>query len=91
MCTTGHNSYLGCRFCYIRGTIVNRHVYYPLEPPSDVTGTRYDPEALPLRTHQSYIQDVDAVMAAEGTARDRERRDRGIGSLKFRECLKSFY
>ena len=70
---------------------MNYHVYYPLEPPSNVTGTRYDPEALPLQKHQSYIQDVDAVMVAEGTARGQERRDHGIGSLKFREYLKSFY
>ncbi|GBC33798.2 transposase domain-containing protein [Rhizophagus irregularis DAOM 181602=DAOM 197198] len=30
---TGHNSYSGCRFCNLRGTLneMNRHVYYPLQ------------------------------------------------------------
>jgi len=82
MCTTGHNSYLGCRFCYIRGTIRNRHVYYPLEPPNGVTGTRYDPKALPLRTHQSYTEDVNVIMSTSGTARSQEQRDRGIGLFR---------
>ena len=79
MCTTGHNSYLGCCFCYIRGMTANRHVYYPLESLNSVTRTRYDPKELLLRTHQSYIQDVNAVMVARSIARDQERRDRGIG------------
>ena len=90
MCTTGHNSYHGCRFCYIRGTIANRHVYYPLEPPNDVIRTKYNPRALPLRTHQSYTEDISAIMIAEGTARDREQRDRGIESFEFQWMLNYF-
>ena len=82
MCTTGHNSYLGCRFCYIRDTIGNCHVYYPLEPPNGVTETRYDPKALPLRTHQSYTEDINVIMNTSGTARSQEQRDRGIGLFR---------
>src|SRR5207245_1795127 len=56
MCTTGHNSYLGCHFCYIQGMTANHHVYYPLESLNSITRTRYDSKELSLQTHQSYIQ-----------------------------------
>ena len=64
---------------------MDHHVYYPLESPNDEIGTRYNPRALPLRTHQSYIEDVNAVMTAEGTVRDQEQRDRGIGYFEILE------
>ena len=64
---------------------MNRHVYYLLEPLNNETETIYNPNALPLRTHQSYIEDVNAVMTAEGTARDWEWRDRGIGYFEILE------
>ncbi|GET00247.1 transposase domain-containing protein [Rhizophagus clarus] len=33
LCLIGHNSYSGCRFCNLQGTLneTNRHVYYPLQ------------------------------------------------------------
>lgn len=49
MCLTGHNSYLGCRFCYLKG-IYNpnrRHIYYPC-----------DPSNLNKRTEQSFERDI---------------------------------
>jgi len=31
MCLTGHNSYMGCRYCDLKGVYSN-HVYYPTTP-----------------------------------------------------------
>ena len=63
ICTTGHNSYQGCRFCYLRGIYCanNKHVYYPLLPPKRSTSTRYTSNALPERTHRRYLQDIDTI------------------------------
>lgn len=57
MCTTGHNSYQGCRFCHLRGTycVNNKYIYYPLLPPKQSNNIHYKPDALPERTHQSYL------------------------------------
>jgi hypothetical protein len=53
---TGHNSYLACRYCDLRG-MYNNHVYYPTTPPSDASNTNetYDPSNLPKRTHNDYV------------------------------------
>lgn len=54
MCTTGHNSYMGCRFCKIKGTLchTNKHVYFPLTS----NGIIYDPYDLPYREHEFYFE-----------------------------------
>ena len=52
-CLTGHNSYMACRYCDLRG-IYNNHVYYPTIPPSDKSNNTYDPSNLPKRTHSDY-------------------------------------
>ena len=53
---TGHNSFMGCRFCNLRGAnscnAGSNHVYYPLK--SD--RTQYNFANLPLRTHRDYLQ-----------------------------------
>ena len=87
MCTTGHNSYKGCRFCYIEGVYANRHVYYPLKPPNNRSTMQYNPGALPKRSHTTYERDVAAVMSAVGTAaRNKEKKNRGMGiSSDFRK------
>ena len=50
MCLTGHNSYMGCRFCYLRGVYCSnrRHVYYPCD----------DPFNLNRRTQQNFEYDI---------------------------------
>ena len=54
MCLKGHNSYKGCRFCNIRGIYTN-HIYFPTTPPiSREECSIYDPENLPLRTHNQF-------------------------------------
>ena len=79
MCTTGHNSYKACRFCTIRGVYCqqNRHVYFPLKPPTGTSGSRYDPGNLPMRTHEDYVQDVMTVEHTSGSSRKREVQARG--------------
>ena len=60
MCITGHNSYMGCRFCDLCGVTSKEpgknHVYYPLKPPLHNKLPIYDPSALPLRTHDIYYE-----------------------------------
>ncbi|CAG8854910.1 42574_t:CDS:2, partial [Gigaspora margarita] len=62
MYITGHNSYMGCRFCDIRGIISGEpnknHVYYPLIPPSGRKLPIYNLDNLPLRTHKSYLEKI---------------------------------
>jgi hypothetical protein len=58
---TGHNSYMACRYCDLRG-IHNNHVYYPTTPPSDKVNPPYDPSNLPKRTHNDYKERTEEIM-----------------------------
>jgi hypothetical protein len=71
MCTTGHNSYQGCRYCNLRG-IWENHVYFPTNPPKDKERIIYNPNNLPKRTHQDYLRKIQKWKTAENN-RDRER------------------
>lgn len=59
---TGHNSYMGCRFCYLKGIYCqqSKHVYYPCSMPrdSDVDIQDFDPVNLPKRTPRTYERDI---------------------------------
>ena len=80
MCTTGHNSYKACRFCFIHGVYCqgNRHVYFPLKPPAGISGNQYDPKNLPLRAHEDYTRDAIAIENMNGSLRKNEMQKRGI-------------
>jgi hypothetical protein len=56
---TGHNSYLGCRYCYIKGIYCHqsKHVYYPCRMPN-LQQEDFDPLNLPKRTPQSFERDI---------------------------------
>jgi len=74
MCITGHNSYMGCRFCDLRGVTSNEpgknHVYYPLKPPTHHKLPIYNPSALPMRTHHMYYQRAEEYIKTKSkTAR----------------------
>lgn len=62
---TGHNSYMACRYCDLRG-IYNNHIYYPTTPPSDAnannTNKTYDPSNLPKRTHSDYVTRIGQIV-----------------------------
>jgi len=79
MCTTGHNSYKACRFCSIQGVYCreNRHVYFPLKPPTSISGNQYDPGNLPVKRHEDYVRDVRVVENTSGSLRNREVQERG--------------
>ncbi|RIB20722.1 hypothetical protein C2G38_1920343, partial [Gigaspora rosea] len=80
MYTTGHNSYKACRFCSIQGIYCqrNRHVYYPLKPSTGMSGRRYDPKDLPLRTHENYVRDAIAIEHMNEKLYKDEAQKRGI-------------
>jgi hypothetical protein len=59
---TGHNSYMGCRFCYIKGTYCqqSRHIYYPCNP-----------SELIKRDENSFKQDI-ALLESKDKLTDRK-------------------
>ena len=59
----GHNSYLACRYCDLRGMYHN-HVYYPTTPPSDASNTNeiYDSSNLPKRIHNDYVARIEQIV-----------------------------
>ncbi|GET55729.1 transposase domain-containing protein [Rhizophagus irregularis DAOM 181602=DAOM 197198] len=73
LCLTGHNSYSGCRFCNLRGTLneTNRHVYYPLQQ-------NIDPKRLPIRTHDEILNSTNQIERLEEDRRETYIRDCGI-------------
>ncbi|GES72716.1 transposase domain-containing protein [Rhizophagus clarus] len=77
MCTTGHNSYQGCRYCDLRG-IWENHVYFPIKPPKGKTGVAYNPNNLPKRTHQDYLNKIIKWKSAKNN-RDKERIETATG------------
>jgi hypothetical protein len=56
MCFTGHNSYQGCRFCKINGTLLksNSHVYYPLPNNMEIPD-------LPFREHNEILNNIKEI------------------------------
>src|SRR5438045_6717110 len=58
---TGHNSYMGCRYCDLRG-IYNNHIYYPTTPPLNGVNETYDPSNLPKRTHEDYKTRIEQIV-----------------------------
>jgi hypothetical protein len=61
MCLSGHNSYMACRFCYLRGVYCSsrRHIYYPCNMPSIFyENLSIDPSNLNKRTEESYEHNV---------------------------------
>jgi hypothetical protein len=60
MCLTGHNSYMGCRFCYLKGIYCqhSKHIYYPCVIPKSYGRDNYDPLNLPKRTSESFECDI---------------------------------
>lgn len=62
---TGHNSYMGCRFCYLKGVYCqqSRHVYYPCSMPVSEDSDNqviqnFDPLNLPKRTPHAFELDI---------------------------------
>ena len=72
VCLTGHNSYSGCRFCNLQGTLneMNRHVYYPLQQ-------NIDPKQLPIRTHNEMLNNINQIEHLKGNHRENFIRDCG--------------
>jgi hypothetical protein len=64
LCLTGHNSYSGCRFCNLRGTLnkANNHIYYPLQ---DI-----NPRQLDIRTHDEMLNNIDQIEQLEGNRKE---------------------
>ena len=82
MCTTGHNSYKGCRFCDIRG-IYLRHIYFPtMVPMSDKGFEIYDPLNLPLRTHNQFRNHIHQLNQAN-TSKEREKLEVEFGMINL--------
>src|SRR5215211_6219594 len=68
MCMSGHNAYLGCRFCYLKGVYSDksRHVYFPCFMPRSSGISDFNPEDLPIRSEHDFFSDVDKIMNETG-------------------------
>ncbi|GET53357.1 transposase domain-containing protein [Rhizophagus irregularis DAOM 181602=DAOM 197198] len=64
MCMTGHNAYLGCRYCYLKGVYSeeSRHVYFPCSMPRTSDITDFDPKELPKRTEDNFLNDISKII-----------------------------
>jgi len=61
MFLTGHNSYMGCRFYNLRGTLgSNNHVYYPLQ----------NHNQLPIQTHSGMLNKINQIEQLEGNQKE---------------------
>jgi hypothetical protein len=80
---TGHNSYMACRYCDLRG-IYNNHIYYPTTPPSDANNTNetYDPSNLPKRMHSDYVTRIGQIVTIE-PSRTRELLASNLGKYIY--------
>ena len=78
MCISGHNSYFGCRFCYLKGTYC-KHVYFPCGMPRGYNDNiDYCPSNLNKRTETSFQQDILFVENSENeTIRKENTRQTG--------------
>ncbi|GES80728.1 hypothetical protein RCL_jg90.t1 [Rhizophagus clarus] len=72
LCLTGHNLYLGCRFCNLQGTLneMNRHIYYPLQQGIDL-------KQLPIRTHNEMLISTNEIEHLKGDHRETHIRNCG--------------
>ena len=64
MCMSGHNAYLGCRFCYIKGVYSekSRHVYHSCSMPRNSNISDFNPEDLPNRTEHDFLNDASKII-----------------------------
>ncbi|EJD41962.1 hypothetical protein AURDEDRAFT_68127 [Auricularia subglabra TFB-10046 SS5] len=95
MCMKGHNALYPCRFCMIRGLRVpdsRAPVHYvPLDrskhPGHDPAIPRYDPAALPMRTHADMLATAQAIESASKADADHLGKDSGIKGLPILATL----
>lgn len=64
ICMSGHNAYLGCRFCHLKGVYSekSRHVYFPCSMPRSSSILDFDPKDLPIRTEHDFFSDIDRIV-----------------------------
>ncbi|GET04046.1 transposase domain-containing protein [Rhizophagus clarus] len=64
MCMTGHNAYLGCRFCYLKGVYSeeSRHVYFPCSMLRTSNITNFDLKELPKHTENNFLNDISKII-----------------------------
>ncbi|KZV98479.1 hypothetical protein EXIGLDRAFT_562646, partial [Exidia glandulosa HHB12029] len=97
MCMKGHNALYPCRFCTIRGIrppgARAPALYCPLDrsahPNHDPDLPRYDPAALPMRTHDDMLRQAAEVDAAAGAAAEELSKAYGIKTTPILATLLS--
>jgi hypothetical protein len=70
MCMSGHNAYLGCRFCYLKGVYSekSRHVYYPCSMPRSSDASDFNSKDLPNRTEHDFFNDINRIINESNNA-----------------------
>jgi hypothetical protein len=90
----GHNAKLPCRMCEIQGirNDTSKTYYVPLNRDNFASASprQYDPSALPLRSHETFIQQAEAVQnAPTATASDRLATQYGVKGIPLLSSLTS--
>ena len=100
-CLRGHTAYFPCRFCLIRGERVKikqpgkkaSSTYYPtLQAPQQLGQRRdngWDPNNLPVRTHNVHTTHLTEILSAEPIRRDKLGMHYGVNRLSRLLPLKS--
>jgi hypothetical protein len=91
----GHNAKRPCRICKIKAVRndVSKTLYVPLDRtgfPDSVSICKYDPSALPLRSHEEFMQEAEEVQNAENTAAsERLASEYGVKGIPLLSALSS--
>ena len=88
----GQNGLSPCRMCEIKGVSISRTYYVPLlrDKIRNANPSRYDASNLPLRTHDEFLKQADAVESATtNTTRENLAKQHGIKGRPVLSCLSS--
>lgn len=96
---TGHNSYMGCRFCYLKGVYCqqSRHVYYPCSMPVSEDSDNqviqnFDPLNLPKRTPHAFELDIlNIENEYQNTIKQSLKKFRLVGLIVLINYVKNYY
>jgi hypothetical protein len=91
----GHNAKRPCRICKIEGirNDISKTLYIPLDRtgfPDSVASRKYNPSALPLRSHEEFMKEAEEVQNALNTATsERLSSECGIKGIPLLSVLSS--
>ena len=67
MCISGHNAYLSCRFCYLKGIYSDksRYVYFLCFMPRSSGISDFNPKDLSICNEHNFFSDVNKMRGSQ--------------------------